>query len=183
MVGRPAAFGAGLSLRAGDSAWEGTPGSVADRFSALDRLGVRSVGIFEFTHGGLPLQLTLAMTAAWSSALHAFVAESDGGADAVSEEDDDEEEGRQTISRITNVSTAGTVGTPHRCDYNDSNPHRDGRCAVFMGLEPIAVLDPADDRMLCFWPDPAQPDPAKWQSQQTDRAHPVNIEAGHNVTD
>jgi hypothetical protein len=71
-VTRPFAYGAGLDLRAGASDWEGTPASVADRFDALERLGVRSVGVFEFTHGGLPTELTPAMAAAWAAALHAF---------------------------------------------------------------------------------------------------------------
>jgi hypothetical protein len=70
---RPGALGAGLSLRAGQSAWESTPTSVADRFRALESRGVRSVGIFEFTHGGLPLGLPSAMEAAWKAALQAFV--------------------------------------------------------------------------------------------------------------
>jgi hypothetical protein len=72
VVTRPFAYGAGLDLRAGASDWEGTPASVADRFDALERLGVRSVGVFEFTHGGLPTELTPAMAAAWAAALHAF---------------------------------------------------------------------------------------------------------------
>ena len=72
------AFGAGLSLRAGQSTWERTPASVADRFRALEGRGVRSVGVFEFTHGGLPNGLTPAMTAAWTAALRAFVANERG---------------------------------------------------------------------------------------------------------
>jgi hypothetical protein len=69
----PGAFGAGLSLRKGASMWEGTPGSVADRFRALESRGVRSVGIFEFTHGGLPIGLAPEIVAAWTTALRDFV--------------------------------------------------------------------------------------------------------------
>jgi alpha-galactosidase len=68
------AFGAGLSLRAGQSPWEGTPTSVGDRFRALEDRGVNSVAVFEFTHAGLPKGLAPAMIAAWTAALRAFVA-------------------------------------------------------------------------------------------------------------
>ena len=77
-AGGGAAFGAGLSLRAGQSAWEGTPASVADRFRALEGRGVHNVGVFEFTHAGLPNGLTPVMTAAWTAALQAFVANAGG---------------------------------------------------------------------------------------------------------
>ena len=60
------------------------------------------------------------------------------------------------------------------CNFNNSDPKRDGRCAVFAGLEPTAVVDPAYDKMLCFWPDPLKPDPNTWSSVQVGRAHPVN---------
>jgi hypothetical protein len=62
-----------------------------------------------------------------------------------------------------------------KCQFNQSLPHEDGRCALFMGMEPMAVLDPRVDKMLCYWPDPKFPhSPDKWQSVQAGRAHPVN---------
>jgi hypothetical protein len=71
----------------------------------------------------------------------------------------------------------GTVA--HReCNYNQTSPLEDGRCAKYMGLEPVAVLDPTYDKMLCYWPDSAYPhSPDKWQSVQVGRAHPVNPES------
>ena len=69
----PGAFGAALSLRNGKSAWEATPASVGDRFAALAARGVRSVGIFEVSHGGLPVGLAPSMVAAWTAALQDFV--------------------------------------------------------------------------------------------------------------
>ena len=72
---RPGALGAGLSLRPGSSSWEGTPAAVTDRFRVLESRGVRDVGVFEFTHGGLPVEVTSTMKAAWTAALQAFVQE------------------------------------------------------------------------------------------------------------
>jgi hypothetical protein len=60
------------------------------------------------------------------------------------------------------------------CNYNQTDPNRDGRCAAWAGLEPIAVQDPAFDKMLCYWPDPAIKNPSDWQSAQAGRADPVN---------
>ena len=70
------------------------------------------------------------------------------------------------------------------CDFNQSNPNRDGRCAVFVGLEPVAVFDGSFEKMLCYWPDPAVKDPDQWQSAQAGRADPVNasVWAAHNDT-
>jgi hypothetical protein len=66
-------FGAGLSLAKGKSQWEATPQSVFDRFAALKERGVRSVGVFHVSHGGLsPVGLAPAMVAAWTRALHDF---------------------------------------------------------------------------------------------------------------
>ena len=79
------------------------------------------------------------------------------------------------------VTPATAPAPPHQCDFNHSDPHRDGRCDVFMGLEPIAVLDPRYDKMLCYWPDLSQP-LSRWLSAQAGRAHPVNPGAWHNIS-
>ena len=38
----------------------------------LESRGVRDVGVFEFTHGGLPIEVMSTMKAAWTAALQAF---------------------------------------------------------------------------------------------------------------
>ena len=60
------------------------------------------------------------------------------------------------------------------CNFNNSDPHRDARCAVWAGLEPVAVQDPSVLKMLCYWPDPSVSDPNKWSSVQVGRARVVS---------
>ena len=69
------------------------------------------------------------------------------------------------------ASLRAIAGRP--CNFNTTDPSRDGRCAVFDGLTPVAVVDPNYDKMLCYWPDPGKP-VASWASVQVGRAHPVN---------
>ena len=60
------------------------------------------------------------------------------------------------------------------CNFNNSDPNRDARCAAWAGLEPVAVQDPSVLKMLCYWPDPSVADPNKWQSVQVGRARVVS---------
>ena len=80
------------------------------------------------------------------------------------------------LSQLLAALALCTNGAAARqCQFNRSLPHEDGRCAQYMGLEPVAVLDPQYDKMLCYWPDPKVPhSPDKWQSVEAGRAHPVN---------
>jgi hypothetical protein len=67
------ALSIGLMLKHGGSSWEATPTSVRDRFDAIERRGVSSVAIFEFSHGDVPRHIAPEMMDAWTAALHRFV--------------------------------------------------------------------------------------------------------------
>ena len=65
--------------------------------------------------------------------------------------------------------------TPQRqCNFNNSDPDRDARCAKWNGLEPVSIQDPSYDKMLCYWPDPSQPNKDLWESAQVGKAEVVD---------
>ena len=66
------------------------------------------------------------------------------------------------------------ISSERVCNFNNTDPNRDARCAEWGGLEPVAIQDPSVLKMLCYWPDPAVADPNKWASVQVGRARVVS---------